>query len=77
MPNFILRNSIKRHQIYSPKVNLLVTNFILDLLNKNLNKKSYEELSQQLHLDNDRVNDLLILHKIFLKIKEKKLKMLV
>ena len=70
---FYFENSIKKDIEYiPPKVNLLVTNFILDLLNKNLNKKSYEELSQQLHLDNDRVNDLLILHKIFSKENQKK-----
>ena len=57
-------------------MNLLVTNFILNLINENLSNKSYKALSEQLSLDKQRVNDLLILHKIFSKkkIKRKKLK---
>ena len=70
---FYFENSIKKDIEYiPPKVNLLVTNFILDLINKNLNKKSYQELSRQLYIDKERVNDLLILHKIFSKKKIKR-----
>tara|TARA_B100001093_G_scaffold126525_1_gene119090 strand:+ start:344 stop:1807 length:1464 start_codon:yes stop_codon:yes gene_type:complete len=70
---FYFENSTKKDIEYvPPKVNLLVTNFILNLLNKNINKKSYEELSQKIHIDNERVNDLLILHKIFSKKKIKR-----
>ena len=53
-------------------MNLLVTNFILNLINENLSNKSYKALSEQLSLDKQRVNDLLILHKIFSKKKIKR-----
>lgn len=70
---FYFENSIKKdNEFVPPKVNLLVTNFILDLINKNLNKKSYQELSQKLYIDNERVSDLLVLHKIFSKKKLKR-----
>ena len=66
-------NSIKKDIEYIPaKVNLLVTNFILNLINENLSNKSYKALSEQLSLDKQRVNDLLILHKIFSKKKIKR-----
>lgn len=66
-------NSIKKDKEYIPaKVNLLVTDFILNLVNNNINNKSYKALSEQLYLDKQRVNDLLILHKIFSKKKIKR-----
>ena len=66
-------NSIKKDKEYvPPKVNLLVTNFILDILNKNINNKSYKVISQNIYMDYERVNDLLILHKIFSKKKIKR-----
>ena len=59
-------NSIEKDEAYLPaKINRLNTEFLLNLMLNKLDKNFYKILESNIHLDKRRVNDLMVLYKIF------------
>ena len=58
--------SIEKDEAYLPaKINRLNTEFLLNLVSNKLDKNFYNTLESNIHLDQSRVNDLMVLYKIF------------
>ena len=58
--------SIEKDEAYLPaKINRLNTEFLLNLMLNKLDKNFYKTLESNNHLDKSRVNDLMVLYKIF------------